>query len=158
MKRLWILLLGLILTACTGNSDYIPPTATPEMLIQRPADAYKGITAPIRENPTASVPGGINYLATVKAKPQTFYDDTPKDPLYHEPKNLATPTSATACRIKGNVSWRNNDEKIYHCPNWRDYDRTQVNWHDGDRWFCTEAEAIEAGFRKPENVTDPCIP
>lgn len=63
------------------------------------------------------------------------------------------------CTIKGNVSWRNNDEKIYHCPNWRDYDRTEINWEDGDRMFCSEQEAIAAGFRRPQNVGNkPCIP
>ena len=65
--------------------------------------------------------------------------------------------SSKRCVIKGNVSKRNNDQKIYHCPNWRDYDRTNVIESEGDRWFCTEAEAIAAGFRAPKNVYTPCI-
>lgn len=70
-----------------------------------------------------------------------------------------TPTVNTAvCRIKGNVSTRNGNKKIYHCPNFPDYSKTEVNKNEGDRWFCTEEEAIAAGFRKPENVSDACIP
>ena len=70
-----------------------------------------------------------------------------------------TPTANTAvCRIKGNVSTRNGNKKIYHCPNWPDYSKTEVKRDEGDRWFCTEDEAISAGFHKPQNVSDPCKP
>ena len=68
----------------------------------------------------------------------------------------AADAKAQNCLIKGNVSKRNNDEKIYHCPGWRDYEKTQVNPEEGDRWFCSEKEAIAAGFRKPKNVKAPC--
>ena len=68
-----------------------------------------------------------------------------------------TQTAKTeACLIKGNVSKRNGNQKIYHCPNWDDYSKTEVNRSEGDRWFCTEEEALAAGFRKPENISDPC--
>jgi hypothetical protein len=56
-------------------------------------------------------------------------------------------THLAGCDIKGNVSKRNNDEKIYHLPGDPDYDRTQVNPAEGDRWFCTVAEAEANGFR-----------
>lgn len=52
------------------------------------------------------------------------------------------------CNIKGNIS---NNQKIYHLPNCRDYQKTQISVENGEKWFCTEDEAIEAGWRKAKN-------
>jgi hypothetical protein len=48
--------------------------------------------------------------------------------------------------IKGNISSRG--ERIYHVPGQRYYDKTLINGLHGERWFCTEQEAIAAGWRK----------
>jgi len=47
------------------------------------------------------------------------------------------------CKIKGNIS--SSGEKIYHMPGQRYYDKTVIDESKGERWFCTEAEAKEAG-------------
>lgn len=49
------------------------------------------------------------------------------------------------CRIKGNIS-RNG--KIYHMPGQSYYSRTKINESKGERWFCSEAEAKAAGWRR----------
>jgi endonuclease YncB( thermonuclease family) len=49
------------------------------------------------------------------------------------------------CAIKGNIN--RDGERIYHVPGGRDYDRTRISPEKGERWFCTEAEAREAGWR-----------
>nr|WP_246044001.1 thermonuclease family protein [Ruegeria sediminis] len=49
------------------------------------------------------------------------------------------------CRIKGNISAEG--ERIYHVPGQRHYARTQINPKKGERWFCSAAEAREAGWR-----------
>lgn len=49
------------------------------------------------------------------------------------------------CPIKGNIS---ANGRIYHLPGSRDYARTQINEARGERWFCSEIEAIVAGWRK----------
>lgn len=49
--------------------------------------------------------------------------------------------------VKGNISVRTG-EKIYHVPGGEFYDATVVDESKGERWFCTEAEALEAGWRK----------
>ena len=59
----------------------------------------------------------------------------------------ATPPDP-ACAIKGNVNSRG--EKIYHVPGGQFYDRTDIKPKEGDRWFCTEEEARNAGFRASE--------
>ncbi len=48
--------------------------------------------------------------------------------------------------IKGNIS--SSDEKIYHVPGQSSYDETGIMESRGERWFCTEQEAIDAGWRK----------
>jgi hypothetical protein len=50
------------------------------------------------------------------------------------------------CRIKGNVS--RNGERIYHMPSDRYYGVTRINPNFNERWFCTEAEAQAAGWRR----------
>lgn len=51
------------------------------------------------------------------------------------------------CNIKGNINF-NTGEKIYHLPGQKYYDSTVINEAAGERWFCTEEEAIAAGWRK----------
>ena len=51
------------------------------------------------------------------------------------------------CVIKGNVSYKTG-EKIYHLPGDAYYDRTVINEAYGERWFCIEAEAHAAGWRR----------
>ena len=50
------------------------------------------------------------------------------------------------CPIKGNIGERG--ERIYHMPHGLYYTRTKVNEDRGERWFCSEAEARAAGWRK----------
>lgn len=49
--------------------------------------------------------------------------------------------------IKGNVSF-DTGEQIYHVPGGRYYDSTVINENYGERWFCTEADAQAAGWRR----------
>ena len=49
--------------------------------------------------------------------------------------------------IKGNII-TNTGERIYHVPGQQYYDETVINEAKGERWFCTEAEAVAAGWRK----------
>lgn len=51
------------------------------------------------------------------------------------------------CDIKGNVSY-SGDRRIYHMPGDRDYASTRISPGRGERWFCSEAEARAAGWRR----------
>lgn len=55
-------------------------------------------------------------------------------------------TPPAGCRIKGNINSRG--EKIYHVPGGRYYDQTVIEPEKGERWFCSEAEAVAAGWRR----------
>lgn len=56
------------------------------------------------------------------------------------------PAAAQDCRIKGNIS--SSGERIYHVPGQRYYERTRISAGKGERWFCSEAEARQAGWRR----------
>ena len=51
------------------------------------------------------------------------------------------------CLIKGNIS---SNGKIYHTPSSPWYVRTKINTAQGERWFCSIAEAEAAGWRAPK--------
>ena len=51
------------------------------------------------------------------------------------------------CPIKGSVR---GSRRYYTVPWARDYERVKVSRNRGERWFCSESEAQEAGF-KPSN-------
>lgn len=50
------------------------------------------------------------------------------------------------CPIKGNIS---DSGRIYHAPWSPWYGRTRINEKNGERWFCSEDQAIAAGWRAP---------
>jgi endonuclease YncB( thermonuclease family) len=53
------------------------------------------------------------------------------------------------CNIKGNIN--SKGDHIYHVPGMRSYGTTKINESKGERWFCTEDQAIAAGWRAPRH-------
>ena len=56
-------------------------------------------------------------------------------------------TPAADCDIKGNISVKNG-ERIYHVPGQKYYADTEISAHKGEPWFCSEAQARAAGWRR----------
>lgn len=54
---------------------------------------------------------------------------------------------AAGCGIKGNIS-PTTGERIYHVPGQEYHAATSVNFLRGERFFCSEAAAREAGWRR----------
>ena len=52
----------------------------------------------------------------------------------------------SGCDIKGNIN--SKGERIYHMPGGRSYASTVIDPTRGERWFCSEAEAQAAGWRR----------
>ena len=50
------------------------------------------------------------------------------------------------CAIKGNIN--RNGEHIYHLPFQDFYRRVEIDESKGERWFCTEQKALDAGWRR----------
>lgn len=53
------------------------------------------------------------------------------------------------CNIKGNIN--SKGEKIYHIPGCASYDVTKIDEARGERWFCSEGDAFNAGWRRALN-------
>jgi micrococcal nuclease len=70
-----------------------------------------------------------------------------------ENKIIATPdatgTAAEKCLIKGNIS--SSGVKLYELPGCPYYSKTVIDSNKGEKWFCTEAVALAAGWRKAGN-------
>ena len=56
-----------------------------------------------------------------------------------------TPPPQAGCVIKGNISARGH---LYHLPGMRSYAATRINTRKGERWFCSQAQARAAGWRR----------
>lgn len=85
----------------------------------------------------------------------SYHDDSSWIQYTSEPEYFPTESSSCnnpscGCVIKGNIN--SKGKKIYHCPNSPNYDDTRIN-KPGERYFCTEAEAIAAGFSRTGNTS-----
>jgi endonuclease YncB( thermonuclease family) len=58
----------------------------------------------------------------------------------------AASSNAGQCNIKGNINA--HGEHIYHVPGGAYYSKTFINPLKGERWFCSEHEAVQAGWRR----------
>ncbi len=81
--------------------------------------------------------------STTSAAPPSTAPGTPAVP--------PAPPSTGACDIKGNIN--SEGEKIYHLPGSRSYAATKITPSEGERYFCSEADAVPPGGVPP--ATDP---
>ncbi len=63
--------------------------------------------------------------------------------------NQNTVLPSGECNIKGNIS--SSKERIYHVPGCASYNQTKIDTSKGERMFCSEEEARNAGWRKALN-------
>ena len=70
-------------------------------------------------------------------------NDTPWS--YREARWTKAKASAPeGCPVKGNISGAG---RVYYLPWSNQYDRVRIQPNKGERWFCNEREAIQAGWR-----------
>lgn len=62
-------------------------------------------------------------------------------------ESAAADAPSPECPIKGNIN--SKGDRIYHTPWSRSYSRTRINTQKSEKWFCSEAEALAAGWRAP---------
>lgn len=69
-----------------------------------------------------------------------------------QPSNTTSAPNQTSgpnsCTIKGNIS---SGGKIYHTIGCGSYAKTVIDESKGEKWFCSEQEAVSAGWRKALN-------
>lgn len=132
-------------TPLPTETPTLEPSATPTNTVQ-PTNTPEptNTTAPSNTpEPTKTKPATPSKTPTKTASP------TPTSTATSEPAGC--PYGCTeekpGCNIKGNISSKSG-EKIYHMPYQRYYDQTVINPDYGERWFCTEEEAVANGWRK----------
>jgi len=67
--------------------------------------------------------------------------------LFPKATHLVVAQVSPSCQIKGNISI-DSGERIYHVPGQLYYQETRIRPEYGERWFCTEADARAAGWRR----------
>ena len=82
---------------------------------------------------------------TLKQTPKPLPKPKPKPVVVQKPV-MAPPATSRSCDIKGNVA--KDGERIYHLPGQRYYGATKITPSKGERMFCSESEARDAGWRK----------
>jgi len=87
-----------------------------------------------------------DYRHSTPGSPQYMVSPSAPSPSQDAHVGLL-PSSSPDCMIKGNINRRG--ERIYHLPGTRDYDKTVIDPDNGEGWFCSEEEAISAGWRAP---------
>jgi len=62
-------------------------------------------------------------------------------------KKIGDLPSDPNCVIKGNISFHEYG-RTYFTPDCPNYSRVKIDFNKGEKYFCTEQEAIDAGFKK----------
>jgi endonuclease YncB( thermonuclease family) len=148
---------GRIVAVCrSGNVDLAA-----EMARSGFALAYRRYSGDYvdEENEARAAVRGI-WAGEFKAPEQYRRDDRQQERPARRPtttgrgttEERAAPTPSGAgrrggCDIKGNIN--NDNERIYHVPGSSSYDDTAIDTSRGERWFCSDSEAVRAGWRAP---------
>ncbi|WP_226622535.1 thermonuclease family protein [Alloyangia pacifica] len=84
---------------------------------------------------------GVGVHGTKVQRPAEFRAET------RRAANAAALSEAPqGCVIKGNISSKGTP--IYHMPGQKHYGPTRIDEGKGERWFCSEAQARSAGWRR----------
>ena len=78
-----------------------------------------------------------------------MWQGNPEPPWQFRAKRweIAVQHAPEGCPIKGNIT--SHGERIYHVPWSPWYSKTAINSATGERWFCSEVDALAAGWRAP---------
>jgi len=103
------------------------------------------------ESAATSADRGLWSPETCSARTLLVPLDTRSAPANTPTSVIAAPpdAAATGCDIKGNIS--SKGDKIYHQPGDSSYAETVITGSKGERFFCSVADAVAAGWRPAKN-------
>ena len=114
----------------------------PNSLIPKPS-----ISNPSLPNPTILKPSIPNPTLLKPTIPNpSIPNPTIPNPSIPSP-TISNPSISSECNIKGNISV-SSGEKFYHIQGMPEYEITRINTSKGERFFCSESEAIANGWSK----------
>jgi endonuclease YncB( thermonuclease family) len=122
---------GRIVATCTAGGADIGET----LVANGYARAYLRYSDRYLETEKAAVVSGRGIFGSDMAAPED----------HRAAERTPPPAAPGDCTIKGNIS---GSGRIYHVPGQENYADTQINARRGERWFCSEAEARAAGWRR----------
>ena len=104
------------------------------------ADASKGSfwsSVPGLLSGAAALITAIGGLLVIKPSPK------------EEPVQTSAGQRSDECAIKGNISRTPEGiKKFYHMPGDNGYQATEIDVTKGERWFCSDIEAQQAGWTR----------
>lgn len=89
----------------------------------------------------------ILWYQTSRELSEDFATNSTSSPATSSNNSGNPVTPASQCNIKGNISI-STGRKLYHLPGMQDYQSTRIEAIHGERWFCSEQEAIQSGWTK----------
>jgi endonuclease YncB( thermonuclease family) len=98
------------------------------------ATAYRAYSWDYDLEEKAAQIAGLGLWSGTFAMPSAYRAETGADPQ----------EAPGGCLIKGNIS---DAGQIFHVPGQENYDDTRINEARGERWFCSVADALDAGWR-----------
>lgn len=128
-------------------SKLSPVAVAPAPIRVVPAPAPVYAPSPSRQGGMPQVLDYANYNDYLNAYYAYVGGSSAPSTTSYQVTQPAPVTTAASCDIKGNVSI-STGERIYHVPGGRYYNSTVINPRYGERWFCSEEEAINAGWRR----------
>ena len=135
----------LVIAVVSIINSYEPPapaqvTATFESKVRAAvgADAVVVTPAALTAAVSAKVTPTPIPTATIDPRLLVRYEETTVD---------SNGNVRAQCLIKGNIN--SKGVKIYHVPGSSAYASTKIDTSKGERWFCTEADALAAGWSPP---------
>lgn len=111
------------------------------MVVDGLAFAYRAYSMDYDLDEKAAAVNGRGLHATGIAAPADFRAAGRRAGAAHD-----VAAAPDGCTIKGNIA--SDGEHIFHAPGQRWYARTRVSAAKGERWFCSEAAARAAGWRR----------
>jgi hypothetical protein len=111
-----------VVSACAPRHP--PETAAGETSKTVPRSNQNGTASATTASPTPSEPG---------------------EPGAGCSQGCATPPAG--CQIKGNINLKTGD-RVYHVPGQMHYDNVTIEPERGEKWFCTEDEALANGWKR----------
>lgn len=133
----------------------LSPAPAPTVTMTSPPETVtlpvETVTLPVETVTVEVAPKATAAAPLVPQQPRTTAAAQAAPAPAPAPAAPAKTTSAetSECVIKGNIS--SSGEKIYHVPGGGSYAATKIDLSKGERWFCSEQAARDAGWRKARN-------
>jgi len=86
----------------------------------------------------------VEFEEHAKEKQLGLWAGTFVEPWRYRQMPRADEKAPEGCLIKGNIN--SKGRHLYHRPGDRSYANTRINTSKGERWFCSEKEAQQAGW------------